>query len=68
MSIEEVEAVRVTCDGCGKDVLVDPPLDDWPDWFSGTVDDSTYNGDGRWHACRPQCIKAAVITAACFKD
>jgi len=60
MATREVTTFAWTCDGCGKEVLDDELPNEW---FIGEVSAFSAQIADRWVACRPACIRKAVLTA-----
>jgi hypothetical protein len=57
-----VNAVLWTCNACGNEALSLSGVEDPPrGWFSGDVVRDGIGGE--FAACRPACIKAAVLAA-----
>lgn len=65
MASEEITVKLFTCDGCGKQSYSEPD-GEMPYGFHGHVMlINSYGGNGdTWYACRPVCIKKAVLNAS----
>jgi hypothetical protein len=64
--LNEVQVDIYRCDGCGAIMSSDPIMKERPYGYHGTVDiiDCTGGYGGKWYACKPACIKKAVLSTS----
>lgn len=63
MASEEIKAIRYTCGGCEKSVIVEQGA--VVEGYHGTIELITRDRvvEGEVYACKPGCIKGAVLAA-----